>query len=137
MHLSAQVRTGIGRNRHPGTPPPPREKTYVSGVNGGQHLNIYLSAALYAVAILWELGAQIRWQFEGGVPCIARLRAAAQKAYALRHHGQQRPHFAIPTASVGGASSSFEAMAVESWIDGDEICIRFPPGIFANGEGQS
>jgi hypothetical protein len=135
--FGAKIRSGTGRNRASGTPPEPRENTHVSGVNAGAHLNIYLSAALYAVAVLWELGAQVRWhRNNNGVPDAIRLRAATQKAYRLRHHGQQRPHFTITTASVGGASSGFDAVAVESWIDGDEIIIRLPAGIFADGEGQ-
>ena len=48
--FGARVRSGTGRNRHPGAPPEPRENTYVSGVNAGAHLNIYLSASLYTVA---------------------------------------------------------------------------------------
>jgi hypothetical protein len=33
--------------------------------------------------------------------------------------------------------SNLEAVQVESWVEGDEICIRVPAGIFADGEGQS
>jgi hypothetical protein len=43
----------------------------------------------------------------------------------------------VPTASVGGGLRNLEAVQVESWIDGDEICIRLPAGIFTDGEGRS
>jgi hypothetical protein len=135
--FGAKVRSGTGRSRPAGTPPQPRAQTYVSAVNGGNHLNLYLSAAMMAVADQWEHGAQIRWQCKNGMPDVVRLRAAAQKAYTMRFHGQQRPHFTVPTASVGGGSSNLDAVQVESWIDGDEICIRVPQGIFSDGEGQS
>jgi hypothetical protein len=122
---------GNGRSRPAGTPPQPRAQTFVSAVNGGAHLNLYLSAAMMAVAGQWEHGAQIRWHCKHGKPDIVRLRAAAQKAYTIRTHGQQRPHFTVPTASVGGGLSNLEALQVESWVEGDEICIRVPQGIFS------
>ena len=131
------AKVGTGRSRPVGTPPQPRAQTYVSAVGGGMHLNLYLSAAMMAVAGQWEHGAQIRWQCKNGKPDLVRLRAAAQKAYTLRTHGQQRPHFTVPTASVGGGLRNLEAVQVESWIDGDEICIRLPAGIFTDGEGRS
>jgi len=134
--FGAKVRTGTGRSRLAGTPPQPRAHTYVSAVGGGMHLNLYLSAAMMAVAGQWEHGAQVRWHCQNGVPDVIRLRAAAQKAYTLRTHGQQRPHFTVPTAPVGGGLSNLEAVQVESWVEGDEICIRIPQGIFSDGGGQ-
>ena len=130
------AKIGTGRSRPAGTPPQPREQMYVSVVGGGAHLNLYLSAAMMAVAGQWEHGAQIRWQYKNGKPDVIRLRAAAQKAYTLRTHGQQRPHFTVPTAPVGGGLSNLEAVQVESWVEGDEICIRIPQGIFSDGGGQ-
>ena len=108
----------------------------MSGVNAGAHLNIYLGAILYAMARPWEHGVNVKWQFKNGKPWVVRLRRATGRGYNLRTPPAQRPHFTIPTARVGGASSSFEAVAVESCIDGDEICIRLPEGIFADGAGQ-
>ena len=130
------AKVGSGRSRPAGTPPQPRAQTFVSAVSGGAHVNLYLSAAMVEVAKGWEHGASVRWQVKDG-QYVVRLRAAAQKAYTLRHHGQQRPHFAIPTATVGGGSSSSEAVPVESWMEGDEMFIRIPPDIFADGESHS
>jgi hypothetical protein len=129
------AKVGTRTIRPPGIPPQPREQTFVSGVNRGAHLNLYLSTALHAMARAWLNGAKVRWQLKGGRPDVIRLSAATQKAYTLRTHGQQRPHFCIPTGSVGRAASSFETMPVESWVDGDEICIRIPPNAFPDGNG--
>jgi hypothetical protein len=130
------VKVGSGRRRPPGDPPQPRAETFVSAVNGGAHLNLYLSATLMEVASQWANGAQVRWQMKDGKPDVIRLRAAAAKAYTLRKSGQQRPHFAIPAVSVGGAASSREAVPAESWVEGDEVCIRIPAGFFSATEGQ-
>jgi hypothetical protein len=130
------AKVGTDGSRPVGTPPQPRAQTYVSAVSGGAHLNLYLSAAMMAVAGQWEHGAQVRWHCQNGVPDVIRLRAAAQKAYTLRTHGQQRPHFTVPTAPVGGGLSNLEAVQVESWVEGDKICIRIPQGIFSGGGGQ-
>jgi hypothetical protein len=126
---------GSGRSRTPGNPPEPRAETFVSAVNGGAHLNLYLSAALMEVASQWANGVQVRWQMKDGKSDVSRLRAAA-KAYTLRKRGQQRPHFTIPMAKFGGAASNHEAVPAESWVDGDEICICIPAGFFSTGEGQ-
>jgi hypothetical protein len=131
------AKIGTGRSRPTGTPPQPREQTYVSAVGGGAHLNIYLAEKLHAMASSYEHGVSVRWQFKNGKPNVVRLRAAAHKAYTLRTHGQQRPHFTVPTASVGGGLRNLEAVQVESWVEGDEMCIRVPAGIFTDGEGES
>ena len=100
-----------------------RAKTFVSVVNAGKHLNLHLSAVLKEVAASWEHGAQIRCQRKSGVPDVIHLRAATEKAYTLR-------------PIIGKVAPSFKSAAVESWVEGDEICIRLPTGIFAGGEVQ-
>src|SRR5262245_48205787 len=134
--FGAKIRSGTGRNRASGTPPEPQPQTFVSGVNNGAHLNIYLAAILYAMARPWEHGVNVKWRFKNGKPWVIRLRRATGRGYNLRARPAQRPHFTIPTARVGGALSGFDAVEVESWVDDDDICIRLPTRAFADGEGQ-
>jgi hypothetical protein len=119
------AKVGSGRARRPGERPEARPQTYVSSVNRGAHFNIYLAAAL----LIGEDGQKlmrvsVRWQFKNGKPYAVRLRPAEQSGYKLREPPEQRPHFPIPTAAVGGLSRSLEAVPVESWREGDEICVR-------------
>lgn len=109
-----------------------RAQTFVRGANRGWHLNLHLATAELEMASQWPNGTQVRWQCSGGVPEIVRLRAAEVKGYMLLKY-QQRPYFSIPTKSVGRAAPSHEPVAAESWVEGDEILIRIPPGFFTSG----
>jgi hypothetical protein len=103
-----------------------RSETQVSLVGGGRHVNFYLSDELIEVARAWPLGAEIRLKRSNGKPDVVCFRAATQKAYALRSRsGTMRPHFTIPVGKIGGnIAIMLKATTVESWVDGEEICVR-------------
>jgi hypothetical protein len=104
-----------------------RSETRVSQVGGGRHFNFYLSDELIEVASAWPLGAAIRLRKVDGKPDVLCFRQATQKEYSLRSRsGTQRPHFAIPVGKIGGNRPAIviEMTTVESWVDGEEICVR-------------
>jgi hypothetical protein len=96
-----------------------RSDTQVSQVGGGRHFNFYLSDALIELARSWPLGAEIKLRRVDGKPDVICFRQATQKAYSLRSRsGTMRPAIVIETTTV------------ESWVDGDEICVRMS-GLFS------
>jgi hypothetical protein len=103
-----------------------RSETQVSLVGGGRHVNFYLSDELIEVARAWPLGAEIRLKRSNEKPDVICFRQATQKAYSMRSRsGTQRPHFVVPVVKIGNVDLfSLKATSVESWIDGEEICIR-------------
>jgi hypothetical protein len=107
-----------------------RSETQVSQV--GRHFNFYLSDALTELARSWPLGATIRLRRVDGKPDVICFRQAMEKAYSLRSRsGTQRPHLVVPVVKIGKVDSySLKATPVESWVDGEEICVRVS-GLFS------
>src|SRR2546429_2090065 len=108
----ARVKTIRGQKRLNGSGPRtqtggqavPRDVADVSAVNGGQHLNYYLSTASFAVAKEWTAGCDVEWDMDDDPekPVVVHLTPAAGRGFTLRqplrHH---RPHFVLPTGDVG------------------------------------
>jgi hypothetical protein len=110
-----------------------RLQTFVSAVNAGAHLNIYLSDELLELARQWRR-VLVRWHRKAGKPDVIHLRQSPS-GYSPRAKGGQRLHFTIPTASVGKASGSIKPVACDAWVEGDEICVNVT-ALFA-GEQRS
>ena len=125
---------GTSGARVPGQPAQPRAETYLSAVNRGAHLNIYLSKGLMEVVSTWENGIHPSWKKLNGKPALICLKAEVEgvKGYGVRAPGDrsQRPHVCIPTGHVGIAAADFEIAAVEAAIEGDAVVITIPPGLF-------
>jgi hypothetical protein len=113
-----------------------RDKTVVSVVDGGEYINVYPGDSLCAVMRTWPLGAQVRCQLKNGKPDVLRFQAADSAGHTLRKKskGGQREHFAVPTEVIGKLDSSIKGVEVESWADGDAICIRI--GAFYANAGE-
>ena len=96
--------------------------TVVSSINGGAHLNVYLSDVEIHDGN-WSNGAHAEWQLKDGHVEVLMLYEATGPGYTLRMRPSQRPHFTIPTGAVGGAKD-IGSRKVETFRDGGALCLR-------------
>jgi hypothetical protein len=109
-----------GRSRGPHT------EFVASAVEGGEYMNLYPPDQNEKIQE-WKRGAGVRVNFKDGKPDVLCLKAAEHhQGHSLRKksRGGQRAHFSIPTAPFGKIDGTVAGRVVESWVEGDEICVR-------------
>jgi hypothetical protein len=104
-----------------------RNETVVSSVDGGDYANVYPWDDQNEKMEKWPHGADVRVNLKDGKPDVLCLKPAENhQGHTLRKksRGGQRPHFSIPTASFGKINGTVAGRVVESWPEGDTICVR-------------